>query len=212
MPGLGRRTFAPGEVLTATNVMGYLQDQAVMNFAGTAARGSAIGTAVSEGMVSYLADSNAIQAYDGSGWKTISTLSGNILQVVQGNSSAQTANATSTQIDTGLTATITPKFASSKILVIVQQGGCYKSSANSGNWLLLYLYRDATSIVESFGAYTATTLALSVGTIGFTYLDSPNTTSSVTYKTRFANNHNGAEVRVNFGGGSSMITLLEVAA
>lgn len=69
MPGLGRRTFAPGEVLTATNVMGYLQDQAVMNFAGTAARGSAIGTAVSEGMVSYLADSNTIETYSGSVWE-----------------------------------------------------------------------------------------------------------------------------------------------
>ena len=63
MPGLGRRTFAPGEVLTATNVMGYLQDQAVMNFAGTAARGSAIGSAVSQGMVSYLDDSNSLEVY-----------------------------------------------------------------------------------------------------------------------------------------------------
>jgi hypothetical protein len=63
MPGLGRRTFAPGEVLTATNVMGYLQDQAVMNFAGTAARGSAIGSAVSQGMVSYLDDSNGVEVY-----------------------------------------------------------------------------------------------------------------------------------------------------
>lgn len=71
MAGLGRRTFAAGEVLTAGNVMGYLQDQAVMNFAGTAARGSAIGTAVSEGMVSYLADSNVVQAYDGSAWNSL---------------------------------------------------------------------------------------------------------------------------------------------
>lgn len=71
MAGLGRRVFTPGEVLTATNVMGYLQDQAVMNFAGTAARGSAIGTAVSEGMVSYLADSNVVQAYDGSAWNSL---------------------------------------------------------------------------------------------------------------------------------------------
>ena len=71
MAGLGRRTFAAGEVLTASNVMGYLQDQAVMNFAGTAARGSAIGTAVSEGMVSYLADSNTVQAYDGSAWNSL---------------------------------------------------------------------------------------------------------------------------------------------
>jgi hypothetical protein len=51
--------------------MAYLQDQAVMNFAGTAARGSAIGTAVSEGMVSYLADSNVVQAYDGSAWNSL---------------------------------------------------------------------------------------------------------------------------------------------
>lgn len=71
MAGLGRRTFAAGEVLTAGNVMGYLQDQAVMNFAGTAARGSAIGTAVSEGMVSYLADTNVVQAYDGSAWNSL---------------------------------------------------------------------------------------------------------------------------------------------
>lgn len=71
MAGLGRRVFAAGEVLTAGNVMGYLQDQAVMNFAGTAARGSAIGTAVAEGMVSYLADNNFVQAYDGTAWRSI---------------------------------------------------------------------------------------------------------------------------------------------
>jgi hypothetical protein len=51
--------------------MNYLQDQAVMNFAGTAARGSAIGTAVSQGMVSYLNDSNVVQAYDGSAWNSL---------------------------------------------------------------------------------------------------------------------------------------------
>jgi hypothetical protein len=43
--------------------MNYLQDQAVMNFAGTAARGSAIGTAVSEGMVSYLNDTDNLEVY-----------------------------------------------------------------------------------------------------------------------------------------------------
>jgi hypothetical protein len=67
MAGLGRRTFAPGEVLTASNVMNYLQDQAVMNFAGTAARGSAIGTAVSEGMVSYLNDTDNLEVYQAIG-------------------------------------------------------------------------------------------------------------------------------------------------
>lgn len=73
MAGLGRRTFQAGEVLTASNVMGYLQDQAVMNFAGTAARGSAIATP-SEGMVSYLADTNDVQIYDGTQWGSIAGL------------------------------------------------------------------------------------------------------------------------------------------
>lgn len=69
MAGLGRRTFAAGEVLTASNVMGYLQDQAVMNFAGTAARGSAI-SAPDEGMISYLKDTDAIEVYT-TAWQNI---------------------------------------------------------------------------------------------------------------------------------------------
>ena len=70
MSGLGRKVFTAGEVLTAANVQGYLQDQAVMVFAGTAARGSAIGTAT-EGMVTYQSDSNTITVYDGSAWQQV---------------------------------------------------------------------------------------------------------------------------------------------
>ena len=62
MAGLGRKVFTAGEVLTAANVQDYLQDQAVMVFAGSAARGSAIGTAT-EGMVSYLTDTNKIEVF-----------------------------------------------------------------------------------------------------------------------------------------------------
>jgi len=68
MSGLGRKVFTAGSVLTAADVMDYLMDQSVMVFAGTAARGSALGTAVSEGMVSYRTDQNALEYYDGSAW------------------------------------------------------------------------------------------------------------------------------------------------
>lgn len=69
MPGSGRKVFSAGSVLSAADVQNYLQDQAVMVFAGTAARGSALGSAtVSEGMVSYLNDANQIQHYNGSAW------------------------------------------------------------------------------------------------------------------------------------------------
>jgi hypothetical protein len=67
MPGLGRRTFIATEVLTAANVNGYLMDQAVMVFAGTAARSSAIGTP-SEGMVTYRSDFNILEVYDGANY------------------------------------------------------------------------------------------------------------------------------------------------
>jgi hypothetical protein len=62
-----RRIFTPGEVLTAANVNTFLMDQAVMTFADSAARGSAIGTAT-EGMVTYLDDNNLYQTWNGSGW------------------------------------------------------------------------------------------------------------------------------------------------
>jgi hypothetical protein len=71
MAGLGRKVFAAGEVLTAANVNGYLMDQAVMVFDDSASRTSALGTAASEGMISYLKDTNGLQYYDGSAWQTV---------------------------------------------------------------------------------------------------------------------------------------------
>lgn len=71
MAGLGRKVFSVAEVLSAANVQGYLQDQVVQVYSGTAARATALGTAVSEGMVSYLADTNSIEFYNGSAWEAI---------------------------------------------------------------------------------------------------------------------------------------------
>lgn len=67
MAGAGWRDFVPGEVLTAANVQDYLQDQAVMVFASAAARTSAIASPT-DGMVSYLKDTDTIERYNGSSW------------------------------------------------------------------------------------------------------------------------------------------------
>jgi len=75
MAGLGRKTFVAGDILTAAQVQNYLQDQAVMVFAGTAARGSAI-AAPSEGMFAYLSDVNLLTFYDGSNWSNYGIVSG----------------------------------------------------------------------------------------------------------------------------------------
>jgi hypothetical protein len=73
MAGLGRKVFSPGEVLTATNVQNYLMDQAVQVYASEAARGSAIGSATTEGMVSWLSDTDQMQVAVGTAtWQDVS--------------------------------------------------------------------------------------------------------------------------------------------
>jgi hypothetical protein len=75
---MSRKVFTAGEVLAASDVNSFLMDQSVMSFAGTAARGSAIGTAV-EGMVTYLNDSNSLSVNNGTDWtidRTIQVFAG----------------------------------------------------------------------------------------------------------------------------------------
>jgi len=67
-----RKVFTAGEVLAAAEVNEFLMDQAIMTFAGTAARGSAIGTAT-EGMVTYLADSDTFEFWNGTEYAPLST-------------------------------------------------------------------------------------------------------------------------------------------
>ena len=62
-----RKTLNAGDVLTASDVNTFLMDQSVMTFADSAARGSAIGTAT-EGMLTYLEDTDAYQSWNGSAW------------------------------------------------------------------------------------------------------------------------------------------------
>jgi hypothetical protein len=60
-----RKVFTSGEVLSASDVNSFLMDQTIMTFAGTAARGSAIASPT-EGMVTYLADTNTFAYWNGS--------------------------------------------------------------------------------------------------------------------------------------------------
>ena len=83
MAGAGFKTFATGDVLTASDVNTYLMQQTVMVFASAAARTTALGANVAQGMLSYLKDSNTTAYYDGSAWQTLST-GGDITSVVAG--------------------------------------------------------------------------------------------------------------------------------
>jgi hypothetical protein len=137
---------------------------------------------------------------------------GNILQVVNATYGTTTSSSSSTFADTGLTATITPTSASSKILILVTHTGCGKFTNNT--FLLLRLLRAAT-VISNFertaGATAAATLSF-IGACSINYLDSPATTSATTYKTQFASANNNSGVEVQNDSSMSTITLMEVAA
>ncbi|NCX94238.1 MAG: hypothetical protein EBX40_06150, partial [Gammaproteobacteria bacterium] len=79
--GLGFKTFATGDVLTAADANGYLASQVVMVFASAAARTSAIASP-QEGMISYLKDTDVTQYYSGSAWATIGGSTSKVINVV----------------------------------------------------------------------------------------------------------------------------------
>jgi hypothetical protein len=69
--GLGFKTFAVGEILSAANVNGYLM-QGVLVFADATARDAAI-TSPQEGQFAYLKDTNVTTYYTGSAWANLDT-------------------------------------------------------------------------------------------------------------------------------------------
>ena len=137
-----------------------------------------------------------------------------VLQVIYGSTSTATTNNTSTFADTTLTATITPQSSSSKVLVMVSQNGCFKSSANSENRMNLRLVRTATTIAKMSGdLFLYTGNAESNGaSASISYLDSPATTSATTYKTTFCNPNNTAACIVQEGSAVSTMILMEISA
>ena len=69
--GLGFKTFATGDVLSAADTNGYLM-QGVLVFASAAARDSSI-TSPQEGQFAYLKDTNVTTYYTGSAWANLDT-------------------------------------------------------------------------------------------------------------------------------------------
>jgi hypothetical protein len=141
---------------------------------------------------------------------------GSVLQVVNSAFSTGISSSSSTLSDTGLTATITPTSATSKILVLVDLNGCGKDTGNT--YMRTALLRGATNIafLGVFEGYTGNSSSTFYGNISTNYLDSPATTSATTYKIQYSSVSNVATVYINTGQGGSLptstMTLLEIAA
>ena len=136
---------------------------------------------------------------------------GSVLQVVSvAYTTAQTTtNTGGNYVDTGLTASITPTSSTSKILVIACQNGVAADSNSAG--VNVQLYRGATPIALLGVALTYASAYINAS-CSVSYLDSPATTSSTTYKTGFCRAYNTGTVRVQGNNDTSTMTLIEVAA
>jgi hypothetical protein len=140
---------------------------------------------------------------------TVQASAGQVLQVVNVPYSTTVTTAVATLSDTGITATITPKFATSKILVSVNVTSCYSSA--TGTYAYFALFRNSTSIVN-FDIITGySTTGGSGGSTGTSFLDSPATTAATTYKVQWLRQAGAGTVYINNGNSSSTITLMEIA-
>ena len=133
---------------------------------------------------------------------------GSVLQTLSVHNSTEVEYTTAnTYVDTGVTLSITPTLSSSKILITttIQQF----ITANTGSTSTRLL--RGTTVVKDFGfqGYGGSSSLMLNGTNQ--YLDSPSTTSAITYKVQFQTNgiRTICQYQGNFGGVST-ITLQEI--
>lgn len=136
---------------------------------------------------------------------------GSVLQLVSSSTTTNVSSSTSTYADTGLSATITPTSASSKILVLVGHTTIQVQSNSTGCGMKLL--RNSTEINRiAFYVGYANIVPQYDGGISVCYLDSPASTSALTYKTQFNSESNSASVTLQPSSSMSTITLMEIAA
>ena len=154
-------------------------------------------------------------------WATPAGGGGKVLQVVQGTASGYIAiTSSNTYSDANLSVSITPTVNTSKILIFVnQQLSLYTSTAAQPNGGYMRILRGSTDIWT--GSATQPTIGQQEAANGgpfaiasMTYLDSPATTSSTTYKTQWKQITNSYDhtLYMNYGTFQSTITLMEIGA
>tara|TARA_R110001592_G_scaffold246997_1_gene508982 strand:+ start:460 stop:1044 length:585 start_codon:yes stop_codon:yes gene_type:complete len=137
---------------------------------------------------------------------------GKVAQVKNVLISTETVVTNNTYTDTGLTLSITPSSSSNKILVFADCCGVGKQTNSTK--ARLRLLRDSTVIVDDFSKEAGsdnTTGPNKIGSVCTNFLDSPSSSSSVTYKVQLSSADNNALAQMGASGAKSTMTLMEIS-
>ena len=134
---------------------------------------------------------------------------GKVLQVLSMSSTTENATTSTSYVATSLTLNITPSSTSSKIYAAFSSAGF----CNTNGFIALTLYRDSTNLGHgTYGFTWAKDYTTNfIDSVSFQYLDSPATTSQVTYTVRQRAQEAGHQVVTNINGTRGVLTLMEIA-
>jgi len=135
-----------------------------------------------------------------------------IMQVIQGSTTTQTSSTSTTWVNTALSASITPQSTSSKILVMVSGSGAVSTSGTDAAIRLTRDQPSAPTVLSSMSAVYASNGGVVVSGYSFIYLDSPASTSAITYRTQLSRGAGTGVAYDEVNGALLTITLMEVSA
>jgi hypothetical protein len=136
---------------------------------------------------------------------------GHVVQVVTSESTNNSGAISSTTYvaASGLTASITPSSTSSKILVLVNSSVYGTSAATEGAYTI---YRNGSDIGDADGLSRSYTGASDhIVPMSMHILDSPASSSSVTYAVYVKRTQGSGSLYTNLRGGKQSVTLMEIA-